>query len=112
MSGGGIGQIVNAIALDRKHEEVVIAAGTNEIIYAKEDKEFVYTIDKSMDKLAELAEEVKVNFLFPSLELSTPPLLARATYLEESLQKIEKINLIKPANIEMEDTHPTESGTK
>ena len=112
MSGGGIGQLVNAISMDKKHEEVVIAGGTNEIVHAREDTEFVYTIDKSLEKLSKLAEEVKTSFVFPSLALTTPPLLARAIYLEEGLKKLANVNLIKPEEVEMDDTHPTESGTK
>ena len=112
MSGGGIGQLVNAIAIDEKHEEVVIAGGTNEIVHSKEETEFVYTIDKSLEKLSKLAEEVKTSFLFPSLALSTAPLKARATYLEESLNKIPNVHVIKPKDVEMDNAHPTENGTK
>jgi len=57
MSGGGIGQIVNAIHHDQKHEEVIINAGTNEIIYSKTPDEYVYTIEKSLEKLQKLTEE-------------------------------------------------------
>ena len=112
MSGGGIGQLVNAITIDQKHDEVVIAGGTNEIVHAREDTEFVHTIDKSIEKLSKLAEEVKTSFLFPSLDLTTPTLKARATYLEESLAKLPHVQLIKPTSVEMDDTHPTEDGTK
>ena len=112
MSGGGIGQLVNAIAIDTKHEEVVIAGGTNEIVHSREDSEFVYTIDKSLEKLKKLSEEVTTSFLFPSLALTTPPLMARAAYLEEGLKKLPNVQLIKPENVEMEDFHPTENGTK
>ena len=58
MSGGRIGQIINAIAYDSQHEEVVVMGGTNEVINTVNPDEFVYTIDKSLDKLKSLAEGV------------------------------------------------------
>ena len=112
MSGGGIGQLVNAIKIDTHHEEVVVEGGTNEIIHAADEKEFVYTIDKSLEKLSKLADEVKTAFIFPSLQLTTPPIKARAMYLEQELAKIKNVQLIKPDNVEMDDAHPTEEGTK
>ena len=63
MSGGGIGQIVNAIYHGEKHDEIIINAGTNEIVYSKSLDEFVYTIEKSLKKLQKLTYEYQVSFV-------------------------------------------------
>lgn len=112
MSGGGIGHLVNAIKHDEPHEEIVIAGGTNEIAYCNDLHEFVYTLEKSLEKLTRIAEEVTTAFVLPSLPLTTPHLKAKAAYLEEEVRKIEKINVIKPVGIEYDGIHPTEDGTK
>ena len=102
MSGGGIGQIINAIPHDSKHDEVTIAAGTNEIVHAADANEFVYTIDHSMEKLRTLAAEVKASFILPSVELPTPEMKARFDYLESELEKIPELQIIKPKDVEMD----------
>ena len=51
MGGGGISQICNAIALDEKHEQVVIHAGNNEIMNMQTPQEFLYTVEKTKEKL-------------------------------------------------------------
>ena len=112
MSGGGIGQIINAIPHDSKHEQVTIAAGTNEIVHAVDAKEYVFTIDRSLEKLRALAEEVETSFVMPSLDLPSPQMKARYDYLENELAKIPAVKIIKPENVEMDEIHPTENGTK
>ena len=112
MSGGGIGQIINAIPHDTKHEEITIAAGTNEIVHSTDANQFVFTIDHSLVKLRALANEVKTSFIMPSLELPTPEMKARFDYIESELAKIPEVQVIKPKNVEMDGIHPTELGTK
>lgn len=112
MSGGGIGQIINAIPHDSKHEQVTIAAGTNEIFHAVDANEYVFTIDHSLEKLRALAAEVETSFVLPSLELPTPQMKARYDYLENELAKIPEVKIIKPENVEMDGIHPTAHGTE
>lgn len=111
MPGGGIGQIINVIAHDEKHEEKIIFGGTNEIVYSKNTTEFVFTIDKSLEKLQNMANEITTSFVLPVLPLSTPEMKAKAQYLEEEIRKLEKVNVIKPENVDHDGIHPTEDGT-
>ena len=111
MSGGGIGQVVNAIQLDAKYEEVVIYAGNNEIKGTEPIEEFVYTIEKAGDKLQCLANETKVKLVLPATPTISPDEMAKARYLEEKVAKIEAIETIKVTDIEYEFDHPTEKGT-
>ena len=61
MTGGGISQLCNAIPFDdHRHEEVIINAGTNEL-NEENLHEFVYTAQKTQEKLEKLAAEVKVT---------------------------------------------------
>ena len=114
MSGGGIGQIINAISYDSKHEEVVVMGGTNEVINTANPAEFVYTIDKSLDKLKALAQGVVTTFVLPCVPLITPEIKAKVAYLEEKVRKIESVKVIKLEKIEHDDDdiHPTEDGTR
>ena len=113
MSGGGIGQLINAIPLDEKHDEVVLIGGTNDDAYTKNAKEYVFTIEKSFQKLSKLAEAVPTTFVLPCVPLTTPEMKAKADYLEESVRKIPTIKVVKLENIEHEEDsiHPSESGT-
>ena len=114
MSGGGIGQIINAISYDSKHDEVVVMAGTNEVVHTKDPAEFVFIIDKSMEKLKKLSEEVVTTFVLPCIPLVTPDMKAKATYLEEGVRKIESVKVIALEEIEhdADEIHPTENGTR
>ena len=112
MSGGGIGQVINSIAHDEKHDQVTIAAGTNEIVHVSDTSEFVFTINHSLEKLRALAAEVETSFLMPSLALPTPVMKARYDYLESELAKIPEVKVIKPKNVEMDGYHPTAQGTE
>ena len=112
MPGGGIGQIVNAIKHDEKHDEIIIAGGTNELVHSDDLQQFIFTIEKSVEKLKTLADEIPTSFVMPSLPLDTPELKAKSTYLEEKLKVVTNMKLIKPHDIEYDDIHPTEKGTK
>ena len=113
MSGGGIGQLINAIPLDEKHDEVVLIGGTNEVAYTKNANEYVFTIEKSLQKLSKLAEVVPTTFVLPCVPLTTPDMKAKADFLEESVRKIPTVKVLKLENIEHEDDsiHPSEPGT-
>ena len=113
MSGGGIGQLVNSVTYDEKHDEVVIAGGTNEVVFTKDPSEFVFTIDTSLKKLTKLATEVPTSFVLPCVPLATPEMKAKAEYLEEEVRKIENVKVVKLDNIEHDEDeiHPSENGT-
>ena len=91
---------------------VNITSRQPEIVHAADISEFVYTINKSLEKLKRLADDVKTLFIFPSLEPTTASLTARVKYLEQQLAKITNLQLIKPENVEMEHIHLAEEGTK
>ena len=114
MSGGGIGQIINAISYDTKHEEVIVMGGTNEVVNTTNPAEFVFTIDKSLEKLKALSEQVVMTFVMPCVPLVTPEMKAKATYLEEGVRKIETVKVITLDEIDHDDDdiHPTEDGTR
>ena len=112
MSGGGIGQIANAIPLDEKRNEVIIYAGNNEITGNDSLNEFAYTVAKAEEKLKKLADENKVTLVLPSV----PPMGAceagKAEYLEEKMCSINGIKTIKLTEVEYDDrNHPTIKGT-
>lgn len=112
MSGGGLGHIVNAIKHDVKHEEIIIAAGTNELMQPGDLSEFVFTVERSVEKLRAITEEMSTSLVLPSIPLPTPHLKAKFKFFEETVRGIEKLNVIKPVNIEYAGIHPTEDGTR
>ena len=116
MTGGGLGQVINAIKHDVSHEETIINAGTNEILHAESIEEFVYTIEKSVEKVKELTANTNVTLILPSVPTRTPQEVCKAKYLEEKLKDIKEIKVIELSEIEYESTgrhqHPTVEGTK
>ena len=112
MSGGGLGHIVNAIHHDEKHDEIIIAAGTNDLMQTGDLSEFVFTVEKSVEKLRAITEEVSTSLVLPSIPLPTPQLKAKFKFFEETVRRVEKLNVIKPVDIEHAGIHPTENGTK
>ena len=112
LSGGGIGHILNAIKYDSKHDDIIIAGGTNELIRPDNLHDFVYTVEKSVDKLRAIVDEVSTTFVIPSIPLDTPQLKAKFDFLEEKVTSIENLKVIKPTNIEHTGIHPTENGTR
>ena len=112
MSGGGIGQICNLLPYDTKHEDIIINAGGNEIRNAPSMQEFVYTVEKAKEKLQKAAtRQGNVKLILPSGPKDTPNEIARSTYLEEEIKKIEQIEVIEINDIEYSGFHPTEKGT-
>ena len=111
MTGGGIAQLVNAIPYDDPHEEVVIKAGTNEL-NEENLKEFVYTVQKTEEKLEKLATDAKITVVLPSIPTDTPEQIIKGQFLTESISKIVSINVIALAEVEMADfRHPSRKGT-
>ena len=113
MSGGGIGHVLNAIQYDKKPDEIIIAAGTNELVRAADDlREFVYTVEKSIEKLRAVTQQISTSLVLPSVPLVTPHLKAKFQFLEEKVGTIENLKVIKPKDVEYSGIHPTEKGTK
>ena len=112
MSGGGIGQICNAIPYDQKHDEVIILAGNNEVTNTKSLPEFVYSVTKAATKLQKLAEQSKVLLVLPCVPTVGPEEAGKAMFLEEKMKEVGVIETIKLQNIEYEGSHPTQKGTQ
>lgn len=115
MSGGGVGQLCNAIPSDGKHDEVIILAGTNEIKNSPPN-EFVYTIEKTVEKLRTLASgSSKVTVVLPLTPVLGAEEIAKAQYLEKKFKSIEEITTVKldagPVDFE-DDVHPSQKGTE
>ena len=111
MSGGGLGQIANAIPIDEKHQEVVIYAGNNEVTKTRTNQEFVYTVETAGEKLKKISTETKVIVVLPTVPTVGACDTGRARYLEEKLKEIKEIKVIKLDNIEYESDHPSQKGT-
>ena len=113
MGGAGIAQICNAVALDERHEHVIIHAGNNEIMNTITAKEFVYTVEKSAEKLTALAKDTEVTLVLPLV----PPVgafeTAKSMYLEEKMKAVSAIQTLKLKSVEYDEqgNHPTEKGT-
>ena len=111
MSGGGIGQICNAVPYDEKHDEIVIQAGNNEIANTDSLHEFVFTVEKNKENLRKLAVEENVTLVLPCTPTTGAEEIAKAKFLEESMKDIKEIKTITLENIEYEGRHPTQKGT-
>ena len=75
--------------------------------------EFVFTIDKSLQKLKTLSEEVVTTFVMPCVPLVTSKMMVKATYLKEEVKSMKPLKVITLEDIDHEndDIHPTEDGT-
>ena len=114
MSGGGIGQLCNVIPSDTKHEEVIILAGTNEITRTESLHEFVYTIEKTVEKLRALAGDNQVTMVLPVTPCLNATEMGKAKFLEQKVNEIEEIKTVKlnAETIEFDGVHPTKEGTE
>ena len=114
MSGGGIGQLCNVIPSDTKHEEVIILAGTNEITRTENLHEFVYTIEKTVEKLRALAEDNQVTMVIPVTPCVNATEMGKAKFLEQQLTEVKEIKTVKlnTDTIEFDGVHPTRVGTE
>ena len=113
VSGGGLGQICNVIALDEKYDEVIIHGGNNEIATHNTINEFVYSVEKSVEKIQDLAKDREVTLILPCAPVHGPVGVGMAKYMEEKLKAIDTIKTLKLDNIEYDaSSHPSEKGTK
>ena len=112
MSGGGIGQIINAIPFDQPHKEAMICAGNNDL-KAVSIGEFVYTVDKAAEKLADLTTTMPITVALPPIRNEIPELKIKGEYLRDTLKKVDNATIINLTDIELnESQHPTAKGTK
>ena len=112
MTGGGISQICNAIPYDNHHDEAIIAGGTNEL-NVMDLKEFVYTVQKTSEKLVELQKDIPVTVVLPAIVTEVPDQHIKGLYLAETLSKVTNVIQLKNIEIETETghSHPTVNGS-
>ena len=102
----------NVIGLDKKHDDVIIHAGNNEIANTESLPEFVYTVSKTAEKLKKISSDTNVTMVLPCAPTTGPHEIAKAEYFEEKIREIDDIKVVKVDNIEYDGTHhPTEKGT-
>ena len=82
------------------HKPTVKLSNHQPSAIAYDDNEFIYTVEKSLKKLQQLAESVRMSFILPSLPLTSPQVVERSAYLDEEIRKLAKVNIICLANIE------------
>ena len=112
MSGGGIGQIINAIPFDQPHKEAVICAGNNDL-KAPSLGEFVYTVEKAAEKLAKLSTTMPITVALPPICNEFPELKIKGEFLRDTLKKVDNTTVFNLTDIELnESQHPTAKGTK
>ena len=112
MSGGGIGQIINAIPFDKPHKEAMICAGNNDL-KAPSLGEFVYTVEKAAEKLAKLSTTIPITVALPPICNEIPELKIKGEFLRDTLKKVENTTVLNFTEIELnESQHPTAKGTK
>ena len=129
MSGGGLGQVVQASLDDpgNMHDSVVIMGGTNDIKIQNftSNKDFAQNIDASLQKLAVAAKEVpEKSFILvqqiphrDNLELSfgSTDTYIRELYLQDRIKEVAGLVPNIETTIVQYDTdhtgHPTEYGT-
>lgn len=113
MSGGGLAQLCNMVPYDNKHEEVILSGGSNEILRSESREEFIYTVEKTEEKLRKLAQDRKVTVVIPKPPTFGPEEDGKQRFYEQKLKTIDCITLIDLKDIEFDETsHPTEGGTK
>ena len=115
MSGAGVGQLCNMIPLDDKYDEVIILAGNNEITKTDSLEEFVYSVEKGVEKLEHLVKKLNdtaVTLCLPCVPTVGAAEIVKARYFEEKMLEINSIRTMKLAEIEYEGTHPTDKGTR
>ena len=105
-------QLCNVIGLDKKHDDVIIHAGNNEIANTESLPEFVYTVSKTAEKLKKISSDTNITMVLPCAPTTGPHEIAKAEYFEEKIREIDDIKVVKVDNIEYDGTHhPTEKGT-
>ena len=114
MSGGGVGQLCNVIPTDENHEQVIILAGSNEIKKSP-PTEFVYTIEKTVEKLRALAANSSVTVVLPLTPVVGPEETAKAQFIEKKFRSIDEVSVVQldAGPVEFaDDVHPSQKGTE
>ena len=115
MTGGSNAQICNMIPFDSKHDEVIINAGTNEIRY-ESLHEFVYTMDKTVEKIEKLKENENITLVLPTTSTCGAAEEAKKSYIKEKFTAVNGIKVLTPNDVECENafgrSHPTKDGTR
>ena len=102
----------NMVPYDNKHEEIVLNGGSNEILRTSSREEFVFTVEKTEEKLRKLAEDRKVIVVVPKPPTFGPEEDGKQQYYAKKLKAIESITTIDLKDVEFDETsHPTERGT-
>ena len=112
-SGGGIGQIVNAVKVDVENQKkVLIFGGANEIKHIDNIPQYVYTIEKATEKLHGLALSKEVTVIMPTVPLETVEEVAKYEHMKEKLISLPSIKVrVVESRIPYEGKHPTEKGS-
>ena len=127
MSGAGVGHLANVMRDDPQMQdkgEIVMVIGQNDVLNSKDtgNFEFVYTVDKSIEKVRKEMERQNTKSLAivmkvddPTNPTLSPDLARREKYLEREMGGLEseRIKIIKiPEGIEEDVTnHPNDQGT-
>ena len=128
MSGGGVGHLANAVRDDpvmKERNEVFVVTGGNDYVRTEyaDNVEYVFTIDKSLEKLQRVAsatpdKAVKVLYVRdnPEEPALSPDLALKEHYFEQELVKLASPQIqvvpVPKSEVEMDDRgHPSEGGT-
>ena len=121
MPGGCLGEVANVIRAApaiHKQEDLVVVAGTNDVMADTTHKEFLFNVDKSCAKLLQLSTQVtpKVVVVPPNLDEEdiTPVQGLRQKYLRLKLLQNagDTLGVYTVPRVDMEDPlHPSKEGT-
>ena len=113
-SGAGLGQIANIIAVEpdiEKYENIVIVVSPNEARDEEGDKAFVYTLEKSIEKIKKL--KAKTAVVAPiDHENRTPTEKLRNAFITAKLLKAKISTIQIKEKVSHDGIHPTEEGTE
>ena len=112
MTGGGIGQLCNAIPVDEKHTDVVIYAGNNEVQRIYSPEEFIFTLEKAKEKLQKLARECNITMVLPSLPITGADVIGKQEHIKRKMNDIAEIKIVELEEIDYDVGHPSVQGTK
>ena len=115
MSGGGVGNILNAIEVDEESKEVkaiAIIAGSNDIKQETDMGEFLWVMNKSNERIKELAKTKTVGIMPPPVtKFSEAEQVVRGELFNEMLQHLSEIPnvhvLQNPVEEYSDDGHPS-----
>ena len=121
MSGGTMGNILNAMEVDHGNSDVanvIMVAGTNELHRRMETEEFVLVVDNTVKRISEVAKSRKLALLPPPVHVKSLDTLeqAKREYLTEALDTASENGVTVLANPidsydDDEGRHPTREQT-